>query len=115
MEEKLLTSKIINIEDIKNLSQLDDPNYEAERCEEILSHMLNLPSLAMFRHISEEVPDDIIRPQKDPLQRYYRINQAMTLLADFAMLDRKVYFAQDSRSLINLKWQKSLLGDKEAD
>jgi hypothetical protein len=108
LEEKLMAINVLNIQDIKNVRQMSSAAYEVRRVEEVLLMYLNIDKLnPIFTLIDKESID--VSPYKDSEKADpTKIAILLNLLSKMAALDRFVYHAADGRSLVNLRWEKTL-------
>jgi hypothetical protein len=113
LEEKLLATKLLTIQDVKNPQGIADPECEVQRVEEVLLRVLDLhrldPVFAFVNKSSVEVVNEKEEHRPTPA----RLSILLNGLARLAELDRHVYHAQDGKSLVTLKWEKTLVPQQE--
>jgi hypothetical protein len=104
-----LALKLLNIDDLRKIGEMKNAAYEVKRVEEILVLYLNVdnlnPILSYIHKKSVEVKDLEEKKLPDP----NKISILFNLISKLASLDRFVYHTSDGRSLINLRWQKTLI------
>lgn len=109
IEEKLLNLKLISMEDIKNINRIKDSKLEIKRIEQILTMYLDITEVTpIFAYIDDSgvnVEEYKERTVPDPSV----VSKLLHYLSQLTSVDRFVYHTQDGKSLVNLKWEKTLL------
>ena len=79
------------------------------RIEQVLLGILDASSLdnvfSLVDRDKVEIPDDMESMFPSP----NRISLLLDAISQYALLDRHVYNAQDGRSCVSLKWEKTLI------
>jgi hypothetical protein len=110
LEEKLLAIKLINIKDIQNPQSIrDHPDLEIKRVEEIILQILNIKNIDRVFSFIDKTPFEVSNKAEAVKPNKSKISVLLNYLSKIANIDRHVYHAADGKSLINLKWEKTLI------
>lgn len=109
LEEKLLATRLITIEDVKNPRAISDSEAEIARVEQILLRVLDVRRIDPIFAYVDKSPIEVISEKEEHRPDAAKIAVLLSGLAKLAELDRHVYHARDGRNLVSLKWEKTLV------
>ena len=113
LEEKLIATRLITIEDVKNPKGIADTEAEIARIEQILLRVLDVRRIDPIFAFVDKSPIEVANEKEEHRPDAAKIAVLLSGLAKLAEIDRHVYHAKDGKNLVSLKWEKTLVAQQE--
>jgi nicotinamidase-related amidase len=113
LEEKLLATRLLTIDDVKNPEGIADGEGEVRRVEEVLLRVLDIHRLDPVFAVVDKASVEVVNEKEEHRPSASRASVLLNGLARLAELDRHLYHAQDGKSMVSLKWEKTLVPQQE--
>lgn len=113
LEEKLLATKLLTIEDLKNPDSIAEGDSEVQRVEEVLLRVLDIKRLDPVFSIVSKASVEVVNKKEEHRPNPAKASLLLNGLAKLAQLDRHVYHSHDGKSLVSLRWEKTLVPQQE--
>jgi hypothetical protein len=114
LEEKLMATKLITIDDIKNPKDIANSETEVARVEEIILRVLDVHRLDPVFTFIDKSAVEVVNEKEEFKPDSAKLSLLLNGLAKLAQIDRYVYHAQDGKNLVSLKWEKTLVPQLES-
>lgn len=113
LEEKLIATRLITIEDVKNPKGINDTEAEIARVEQILLRVLDVRRIDPIFAFVDKRHVEVVNEKEEYRPDAAKIAVLLSGLAKLAEIDRHVYHARDGKNLVSLKWEKTLVEQQQ--
>lgn len=98
---------------MKNPESIAHAETEVQRVEEVLLRVLDINRLDHVFSIVSKASIEVINQKEEHRANPTRVSILLNGLARLAQLDRHVYHTHDGKSLVSLRWEKTLVPQQE--